>query len=287
MYDIGIHAAPVLLNIGEAHHRGDWNFRDVSSPFTRIHYVRSGSARMDRKGEVLDLRPGYLYLTPPYLRHSYVNDGPLNLVYLHLWFQDIEPAGLFEWLDLPAEVPADETVDWILRRLLELHPDRALQDFDPQRYDTSPGLAQTLACGISDNWAVGMETDGLLRLLLARFFAGASTRIGRLDERVAAAVRYIGIHLEERIRLDELASAAAVSKDHFIRIFTRGLGITPGHYINRKKIEAAQLRLLLHPGESIKSVAYGLGFDNIQYFNRLFSRMTGVSPGRYRQSLPL
>ncbi len=285
MDETGIHAAPVLLNIGEAHHRGDWNFRNVSSPFTRIHYVRSGSARMCRDGEVLDLRPGYLYITPPYLRHSYANDGPLDLIYLHIWFRDMEPAGLFEWLDLPAEVLADETVVWVLRRLLELHPDRALQDFDPQRYDTVSGLARTLAGGVSDSWAVEMETDGLLRLLLARFLVGASTRIGRLDERVAAAVRYIGVHMEEQIRLDELASAAAVSKDHFIRLFTRELGITPGRYINRKKIEAAQLRLLLHPGESVKSVAYGLGFDNLQYFNRLFSRLTGESPGRYRRSL--
>ena len=284
---MGINATPVLLNVGEAHHDGDWNFRDVSSPFTRIHYIRSGSARMERGGEVLELRPGYLYLTSPYLRHSYVNDGPLDLVYLHIYFSGAESGSLFDWLDLPAEVVADERTEPILRRLLEINPDRALPNFDPRRYDTGPGLAQTLADGVSDNWAVAMETEGLLCLLLARFLEGASARIARMDRRIAAAVQYIGTHLDGRVVVADLASAVALSKDHFIRLFARELGITPVRYINRKKIEAAQLRLLLRPGESVKQIAYGLGFDNLQYFNRLFSSLTGLSPGRYRQNCRL
>ncbi|MBQ6244685.1 MAG: helix-turn-helix transcriptional regulator [Bacteroidales bacterium] len=281
---LGINATPVLLNVGEAHHDGDWNFRDVSSPFTRIHFIRSGSARMDRGGEVLALKSGCLYLTPPYTRHSYANEGPLDLVYVHIYFQDAGSASLFDLLELPAEVPADRATETVLERLLALHPDRALLDFDPRRYDTGPGLARILAGGASDDLSVAMETEGLLRLLLARFLAGASPREGCRDERVFAAVRHIGAHLGEAIRLDDLASAAAVSKDHFIRLFSRELGITPGQYINRKKIEAAQLRLLLHPGESVKSIAYSLGFDNLPYFNRLFLKLTGESPGRYRES---
>lgn len=278
-----INATPVLLNVGVAHHRGDWNFRDVSSPFTRIHYVRRGNARMERGGEVLALRPGNLYLTPPYMRHSYANEGPLDLVYVHIYFQNAESSALFDLLELPAEVRADGETKAVLERLLALHPDRALRDFDPQQYDTGPGLARNLAGGASDSLSVAMETEGLLRLLLARFLVGALPRVACRDERVSAAVRYIGNHLGETIRLDDLASAAALSKDHFIRLFSRELGITPGQYVNRKKIEAAQLRLLLHPGESVKEIAYGLGFDNLQYFNRLFSRLTGDSPGRYRQ----
>ena len=134
---------------------------------------------------------------------------------------------------------------------------------------------------------IGREKGGrglsfLLCLLLAHFLEGASARIARMDQRIAASVHYIGAHLDGRIALEDLASAAALSKDHFIRLFARELSITPVQYINRKKIEAAQLRLLLHPDMSVKQIAYGLGFDNLQYFSRLFSHLTGKSPGRYR-----
>ena len=29
-----------MLNVGLAHHNGDWNWKNVSSPFTRIYYVK-------------------------------------------------------------------------------------------------------------------------------------------------------------------------------------------------------------------------------------------------------
>jgi len=53
---------------------------------------------------------------------------------------------------------------------------------------------------------------------------------------------------------------------------------TPRKYINRKKIEAAQLKLLIED-TSIKEIAFGLGFDNVSYFNRLFNKLTGRKPG--------
>lgn len=280
-----VNTTPVLLNVGAAHHEGDWNFQDVSSPFTRIHFIRSGTARMLRGAQTLTLRPGFLYLTPPFLRHSYENVGPLDLVYLHIYLDSGGDSGLFERLDLPTEVAAGPDVEAILSRLLALHPGRALTDFDPQRYDNEAAFARTLAGGVQDSWAVGMETEGLLRLLLARFLAEARERsAGPEDLRISAALRYIREHLSERISMDDLSGAASLSKDHFIRLFSREIGITPGRYINLRKIEAAQLRLLLHPGESVKSIAIGLGFDNLQYFNRLFARLTGESPGRYRQT---
>ena len=62
------------------------------------------------------------------------------------------------------------------------------------------------------------------------------------------------------------------------------MNCTPGKYINQKKIEAAQLRLLIEKA-NVKDVAYGLGFNNISYFNRLFTKHTGESPGRYKKRM--
>ena len=36
----------LVLNVGFAHHDGDWNWQGVQSPFTRIYYVTEGSARL-------------------------------------------------------------------------------------------------------------------------------------------------------------------------------------------------------------------------------------------------
>jgi YesN/AraC family two-component response regulator len=51
-------------------------------------------------------------------------------------------------------------------------------------------------------------------------------------------------------------------------------------YINRKKIERAQL-MLLQGNKTIKEVAYALAFDNISYFNKQFKRILGKTPTLY------
>jgi AraC-like DNA-binding protein len=59
---------------------------------------------------------------------------------------------------------------------------------------------------------------------------------------------------------------------------------TPVQYINQKKVEKAQLMLII--GEkAIKDIAYGLSFDNLSYFYRLFKKTTGISPQLYRSGL--
>ena len=60
-----------MLNVGLAHHNGDWNWKHVSSPFTRIYYVKEGEAQIHLPKQVVRLRPGYLYIVPAYTLHSY------------------------------------------------------------------------------------------------------------------------------------------------------------------------------------------------------------------------
>ena len=37
---------PLVLNIGLAIHNADWNWKNVSSPFTRLYYVTEGTAQI-------------------------------------------------------------------------------------------------------------------------------------------------------------------------------------------------------------------------------------------------
>jgi AraC-like DNA-binding protein len=59
---------------------------------------------------------------------------------------------------------------------------------------------------------------------------------------------------------------------------------TPTQYINQKKIERAQVMLIIDD-LPIKEIAYNLSFDNISYFNKLFKSLTGLTPGEYKKGL--
>ena len=52
----------LMLHAGIAHHHGDWNWKDVKSPFARLYYVTEGAAQVVMPNATLQLLPHHLYL---------------------------------------------------------------------------------------------------------------------------------------------------------------------------------------------------------------------------------
>ena len=50
-----------MLNVGLAHHDGDWNWKNVVSPFTRVYLVIEGEAKLYLPEETVELKPGCMY----------------------------------------------------------------------------------------------------------------------------------------------------------------------------------------------------------------------------------
>lgn len=59
------------------------------------------------------------------------------------------------------------------------------------------------------------------------------------------------------------------------------MGQSPVDFINRKRIERAQF-LLLGEKAPLKETAEEVGFQDVYYFSRIFRKITGISPARYR-----
>jgi len=55
------------------------------------------------------------------------------------------------------------------------------------------------------------------------------------------------------------------------------------HIHERQLLEAK--RLLFHANNSLKEIAFDLGFSDASYFNRFFKRETGVTPAEYRADI--
>ena len=86
--------------------------------------------------------------------------------------------------------------------------------------------------------------------------------------------------------VDELAERLEVSAAHLTRVFSKKVGISPGKYITRVRIEYAKL-LLQDPDATIAYVAEASGFANANYFSKVFRRETGMSPSEYERSVKM
>ena len=99
---------------------------------------------------------------------------------------------------------------------------------------------------------------------------------------LAAAVQYVHRHLDRHISVDELASAACMSKSTFYRYFRNEFGMTPLQYINQQRMERAET-LLQRPERTVTDVSYALGFSSVSHFIGTFKRHAGCTPKTYQQ----
>jgi AraC family transcriptional regulator len=84
--------------------------------------------------------------------------------------------------------------------------------------------------------------------------------------------------------LDQLADAACLSVNHFIRAFHQQTGLTPHRHVVLRRLERG-ITLLKKPGKSVAEVADGVGFATPAHFVATFRRTMGVTPGAFQTAL--
>jgi AraC-like DNA-binding protein/ligand-binding sensor protein len=95
---------------------------------------------------------------------------------------------------------------------------------------------------------------------------------------------FIALHHGEQLGLRDVARAVKMSPFYFCKIFKTGTGLTFTEYLARRRIESAK-RLLLNTHTRISEAAYAAGFQSLSQFNRVFRRVAGEAPSRYRDRL--
>lgn len=101
--------------------------------------------------------------------------------------------------------------------------------------------------------------------------------------RVAEAAAAIRRSLHTPISVDNLASAAGLSRFHFSRLFAEQTGLSPARYLQEARIERAT-GLLATSDRPVKEVAAACGYQSAGYFCRAFKVATGLTPSEYRTS---
>lgn len=269
-----------MLNVGLAHHHGDWNWKDIVSPFTRIYYVKEGEALVHLPHQTVRLRPGYLYLIPAYTLHSYECEGLFVHYYLHVYEGFKSEMNLIEQYDFPVEVAGSHDDELLLQRMCEQHPQAQLPSSNPEAYATQ--FTDYVERYRDMPLWQKMELRGVILMLFSRFLRQAVPHVWTTDERMKRVQEHIHSHICDNIDVEDLADVACVTKPYLIRLFKREFGSSPVQYINKKKVERAEL-LLYTTDMPVKEVSYELGISDHSYFIRLFRKVTGITPQEYRR----
>lgn len=94
---------------------------------------------------------------------------------------------------------------------------------------------------------------------------------------------FIASHYKERLTLKQIADGAGLSESYMCRIFKKHTGFTVLDYRNEIRCERAAV--LISNGVPVNEAGFLAGFEDYNYFSRMFRRKRGISPANYKKTL--
>lgn len=101
---------------------------------------------------------------------------------------------------------------------------------------------------------------------------------------VKEVISYIDFHYAEDLSLAFFAEMFSMSKNYLSGLFKKETGITLTNYIHQVRIRRA-VTLINASSLSITTIAASCGYNDINYFIRMFRRFLGMSPKQYQKSI--
>lgn len=245
---------------------------------TELVYILSGQAKVRRRGDGQFqeglARPGTSWLVPAGTHETLLElDGSTECLIIFLPDTLLELSALADYGIDPGSIrlayaggftdPALVQIGQALHALLD-------SAGEPSNRILADGMRTALAAHLIGRYTIERWRPA------ARTLSLEPARLQRVLDRIEAG-------LAEDLSLDELAAEACLSSFHFARLFHDATGMTPHRYVIARRIRAAQAQLA-RGHQSLAEVALDTGFGSQASFTRVFRKLTGTTPGQYRDA---
>ncbi len=101
---------------------------------------------------------------------------------------------------------------------------------------------------------------------------------------VEKSLDYIQSHYNQNLSLEEICMHVAVSKNYFCYLFKREVGQSLWNYLTKIRLEQAK-KLLEETDMKTYEISFEVGYDNPNYFSKVFRKYCNLSPNEYRREL--
>lgn len=99
---------------------------------------------------------------------------------------------------------------------------------------------------------------------------------------VREAQKYMHAHFNHPISLESVSQFVGFNPTYFSQLFKKETGMNFLEYLIDVRIKEAK-RMLSDPAKSIADVAADVGYSDVKHFSKLFARVTGIQPSKYRK----
>lgn len=239
-------------------------FKGEKHPMFELTYVDRGQLHCVVEGNGYLLKQGQMMLFAPDQWHMQYTDLDTSARFLSVSFE----------LTYSRELP-------LVNRIIDLSSQEAsfLSDLLRESERSDPLSSDYIRCD--------------LKMLLLSVLRDSSKQKKRLKTPVALrnenfivsrTLQYIADHVYDRLSVDSVSREVGVSTSHLTALFHRQMGISPGEYIRRVKLEES--KVLIREGRmNFSQIAAELNYSTIHHFSRQFKDNFGISPSEYSKSI--
>lgn len=98
------------------------------------------------------------------------------------------------------------------------------------------------------------------------------------------ALQFIEKYIAKNLSLESAASYMNISTHYFSKLFKSEVGENFIDYVTDKKVEMAK-QLIGDTDIPLNSIAFEMGFNEANYFSKVFKKKTGMTPSQYRKTV--
>lgn len=261
-----------------------WYYSENKVPYSMLRYIINGQGLFKIDGEEFHIKVGDIV---------YISEGSIiecsskseDFTFISIRFKS---SVFFEGADFL-------TTYYGMDRLIE--SDDELQEYFVNIYMTSKVNSVTKM----------LKMHGWLEILVAKLIEkssdknninnegkinnrlsvkGAQTKLindnSNEDYRISMVIDYILTHSEKKYSSKDLSKMSGLCETSFRKLFKKQTGKSPNEWIRDLRITTA-CRLLLSTDDNINEIAYKVGFDDVNYFIRVFKKKLGNTPKKFRE----
>ncbi|MCF0052477.1 helix-turn-helix domain-containing protein [Dyadobacter sp. LJ53] len=146
-------------------------------------------------------------------------------------------------------------------------------------------LLGLLSTADTDPELILAHLNSLLTEINTAYFAADRKPADNRIEKFIGFKLFVENNLTDHPTIRNIAEELAVSTDSLYHIVKHFSGISPKEFITNRLILEARRRLYYHERTSVKELAFDLGFNDPDYFSRLFKKVTGKTVAGFFQDL--
>ncbi|WP_419788937.1 AraC family transcriptional regulator [Mucilaginibacter sp. FT3.2] len=226
-------------------------------------YCTDGGGEITVNSAKVNLKSNSYFIIPANTPHKY-----------NSWVN--EPWSIY-WMHFNGELAAEI----YSRCLLAGEPAVHEVSYNGNRIQTFEELCDILAHSYNKREMEIMNFDALHFVTSLVYYREIDPVAYNLDA-ISSSIAFMKLNINIKYGLSELAKQQNISVTHYSKMFRQKTGSSPVNYFNELKVQRS-CQELYFTDKSIKTICAELGFEDQYYFSRLFSKVTGVSPSKYKQ----